>query len=79
MEVLYSVSSVGFNVGTVAWLFVCMIVVGGSTGMLLGNGGIDVELHESYFVVAHFHVVLSLGAGMSVLLLLLLIVCTYVV
>ena len=46
-----------FATGSVAVVFVLMIVVGGSTGIMLGVGGIDVELHESYFVIAHFHVV----------------------
>ena len=62
-----SISSAS-SLKSLALLFLIIVIQGGVTGVILGNNILDLQLHDTYYVVSHFHYILSVATVISVVL-----------
>jgi len=51
-----------------AYVFLLLVIQGGVTGVVLGNNVLDLQLHDTYYVVSHFHFILSVATVVSIVL-----------
>ena len=63
-----SASSNAGAAGALSYIFLVIVIQGGVTGVVLGNNILDLQLHDTYYVVSHFHYILSVATVVSILI-----------
>jgi cytochrome c oxidase subunit 1 len=64
----YMVNSNNITNLVLAYIFLIIVIQGGVTGVVLGNNILDLQLHDTYYVVSHFHYILSVATVISIVL-----------
>lgn len=65
---IYSYTMLWMDISAFYVFFVVIFIIGGASGVLLGNASLDILLHDTYYVVGHFHQVLAIAAVLAILL-----------
>lgn len=65
---IYSYTMLWMDLSAFYVFFVLIFLIGGVSGVLLGNASLDILLHDTYYVVGHFHQVLAIAAVLAILL-----------
>lgn len=62
------ISTSSLSTLVLAYIFLIIVIQGGVTGVVLGNNILDLQLHDTYYVVSHFHYILSVATVISIVL-----------
>lgn len=65
---VYCNFNIFLHLNTFILFFIIIFIIGGTSGIILGNSAVDLLLHDTYYVVSHFHQVLAIGSVLTILL-----------